>query len=324
MQRIRGTTFVHHGVKSIVNSPDSTGMEFWSVNPYVGCEIGCTYCYARYAHRYVVERTYDGPPESAQPYRENFERHIFVKQRQSITNVLDRDLLRVLRKHKAGKSYPIIIGTATDPYQPAERRFQITRLILEKFLDLRNLKLGIITKSSLVTRDIDTLLELQSRHELTIYVSLISTSVRIIKLFEARSPMPHARLRALHRLRKAGIKAGIIAAPVLPGITDSVLQVDALVAAAQKADAVFVHPSVLRIYPSVNDRFLPVIEQYFPNLLPRYRAAYQGKRNPPTDYVVAVERRFQRVARKYGMAIRDPLHSDRAKTVECDIQLRLL
>jgi DNA repair photolyase len=298
-------------------------MVFWSVNPYVGCEVGCTYCYARYTHRYVVERTRNSGLES-QPSWEDFERHIFVKQRKSITTALDRDLLRVLRKHKSDRPYPIVIGTSTDPYQPAERRFQITRAILEKFLAVQGLTLGIITKSSLITRDIELLLELQCRHSVTVYISLISTDVRVIKLFEARSPMPHARLRALRKLRKAGINAGIIAAPVLPGITDSIFQIDALVAAAKEADTAFIHPSVLRIYPSVQDRFLPLIAQHFPSLLSRYRAAYQGRRSPPTDYVNAVNRRFQRVARKHGVEVRDPMRVREQQTLEREVQLSLL
>ncbi len=331
-QRRRGTKFVDLGVRSVINSPASTGMGFWSVNPYVGCEFGCTYCYARYAHRYVVERAHDAGQVSTDEFArfheshnwEVFERHIFVKQRRAVLAALERDLMRVHLKNASLNPHPIVIGTATDPYQPAERRFQIMRSILERLLAARGFVLGIITKSPLVCRDIDLLRELEHRHRVVVYISLISTDVRVIKLFEARSPMPHARLRALSKLREAGISAGINAAPVLPGITDSTFQVDALIAAARKASAAFVHPSVLRIYPTVRDGFLPVIEKHFPDLVPRYRAAYQGRHNAPSDYIAAVQRRFQRVAQQYGIKAEDPLQVDEQKRVETETQLSLL
>jgi len=334
-RRRRGTTFVDHRVRSIVNSPESTGMGFWSVNPYVGCEFGCTYCYARYTHRYVVERAHDAGMVSGDALSrfqetsnwEVFERHIFVKQRRAVLAALERDLGRIRkRRSQTGGTHPIVIGTATDPYQPAERRYRNTRAILERLCSERGLSIGLITKSPLICRDIDVLAELQQRHRFTAYISLISVDVRVIKLFEARSPMPHARLRALQKLRRAGITAGINAAPVLPGITDSAFRIEALMAAAGRAQTCFVHPSVLRFYPSVHDGYLPIVERHFPNLLPRYRAAYRANWDAPPHYVAAVERRFERVARKYGIGAKDPLDvrdHTRGEPEEA-VQLRLL
>jgi DNA repair photolyase len=143
-------------------------------------------------------------------------------------------------------------------------------------------------------------------------------------LFEQRSPSPQARLRALSRLREAGIAAGINAAPVLPGVTDSGFEIEALMAAAKQVDASFVHPSVLRMYPSVRNEFLPVIEQHFPNLMPRYRAAYRQDRNAPANYQAAIQQRFEKLARRYGINSKDPFKREERQQVEPEAQLSLL
>src|SRR5437016_3473954 len=139
-QRLRGTTFVALAPRSILNSPQQTGVDFWSLNPYIGCEFGCTYCYARYAHRYAVERARDAGKLSEAEFHdfrgphgwEAFERRIFVKER--LLGALEADLGRYMRTARPpdGPTAPIVIGTATDPYQPAERRFRLTRQVVER------------------------------------------------------------------------------------------------------------------------------------------------------------------------------------------------
>jgi len=299
-------------------------MGFWSINPYVGCEYGCHYCYAHFAHRYVVERAHASGQVSLDTNEDVFERTIFVKRRVSVLSALQRDLVRVGPKAPQQHRYPIIIGTATDPYQPAEHRFQITRVILEWLRGARGLAIGITTKSPLVCRDIDLFQELGRNHRVVVYLSLMSTNVRVIKLFETRSPMPHARLRALRKLRDAGIAVGISAAPVLPGLTDSAFHIDALVAAARDAGALFVHPSVIRLYPEVRDRFLPLVSEHFSDLVTRYRAAYRGTLDAPSAYVGAVERRFRRITRKYGLGADDPLSVRQERRAQKEAQLSLL
>jgi len=318
-QRRRGATFVEHNVRSILNSPDRTNMPFWSLNPYVGCEFGCTYCYARYAHRYVVERANDAGQisnEDLDEYRQSstweiFERQIFVKRREAVLDALSRDLGRIHRWKRRGAAYPIVIGTATDPYQPAERRFAITRAVLERLLDEQGLGIGIITKSPLVQQDIDLLVELQRHNRVSVYVSLISTDPEIIKKFEARSPMPHVRLKTLHRLIEAGINAGLIVAPVLPGITDTEEQISALARAVRHTGGRFAHPSPLRLYPALHRGFLPVVEQHFPHLADRYRRAYRGTGSAPKSYTDKLTRRFRRIALAHGIPVKDPILEDR-------------
>jgi DNA repair photolyase len=310
-ERLRGTKFVELTARSVLNAPESTGIGSWSINPYVGCEFGCSYCYARYAHRYVVERAHDagritrtqradlGSPSGLEP----FEHRIFVKARTSLLAALDRDLSRVRRRAAERGPQNILIGTATDPYQPAERQYQLTRAILDRLRLERDLNIGIITKSPLVCRDIDLLIALAGRNRVSVYVSLISMDARLTSLFEARSPLPHARLRALEKLTGAGIRAGLIVAPVLPGLTDSTEQVNDIMCAARDAGARFVHPSVLRLYPEVRERFLPIVERHFPELVERYRKRYgRGRgRDAPADYVGAIKRRFRQAGRRYGI-----------------------
>jgi DNA repair photolyase len=299
-ERLRGTRFVSLTPKRVLNPPSATGMDYWSLNPFVGCEFGCSYCYARYTHRYVVERAHDaGKLTDAEfaDYRgahgwEAFERRIFVKEQ--VVGALDADLKRV----PIGET--IVIGTATDPYQPAERRFRITRAVLQHLTRCEGLSFGIITKSPLIARDRDLLLKLQERNELQIHISLITADAQLARKLEARSPVPGARLRALRQLVDAGVNAGLIVAPVLPGITDDVAHLDTLFAAARAAGARFIHAGALRLYPAVRDRFLPLLGEHFPDLVPRYERAYARQQDAPRDYARALSRRVERLRRKHG------------------------
>ena len=310
-QRLRGTKFVSLASKSILNSPQATGMDFWSINPYVGCEFGCTYCYARYAHRYVVERAHDQRRLSDEEFREfrgpggweAFERRIFVKE--NVLSALDADLRRYFRSaHPANhQPAPLVIGTATDPYQPAERRFRVTRAILERLAACEGLSVGIITKSPLVTRDCDVLRRLAARSDLEVYVSLITVDAALIRKMEVRSPLPATRLRALQRLTASGINAGLIVAPVLPGLTDDVSHLEALFQAAREAGARFVHAGPLRLYAGVRDRFLPVLQTEFPHLVERYSRAYARHSSAPREYAAALDARVRRLQAKFGFPV---------------------
>ena len=305
-ERLRGTKFVQLTPRSVLNSPQQTGVDFWSINPYIGCEFGCTYCYARYAHRYAVERAHDAGKLSDDEFREfrgphgweAFEQRIFVKEQ--LLGALEADLRRYYRS--GGPAAPLVIGTATDPYQPAERRFRLTRLILERLARCEGLNVGVITKSPLIARDVDVLLRLQQRNDLEVYVSLITVDVSLIKRVEARSPMPAVRLRALQRLADAGIRAGLIVAPVLPGITDDVPHLEALFQAAREAGAQFVHAGPLRLYRAVRERFLPVLDESFPGLSPRYRQAYRSS-GAPRAYAAALAARIKSLQQRFGFPV---------------------
>jgi DNA repair photolyase len=295
--------------KNVLNGPEVTGMGFWSINPYVGCAFGCAYCYARYAHRYVMERAADADKmESAlhDRYEEMppwlaFERNIFVKQ--NAPDVLARTLRHGSDKHLALlKGETIVIGTATDPYQPAERRFRVTRRILEVLADHPGLKVSIISKSPLITRDIDLLSRINRISELHIHLSLITLRRELARRLEPRSPTPEARVRALARLREAGIDAGINCMPVLPGITDNPSDLEALVKRVSEAGATYVGACALRLRTSARERYLPFIEKEFPHLADRYRNTYARSHSAGEKYREGLAQFFDSICAKYRVA----------------------
>ena len=311
-ERQRGTRFLSLGVRSVLNSPASTGMGFWSINPYVGCEFGCTYCYARDTHRYATERAEgrSGAPPAAggeMPSWLAFEKRILVK-----TDIAER-LARTLDPSKLG-SDSLVIGTATDPYQPAERRYRLTRSILEVLTGFRGLRVGIISKSPLVTRDIDLLQKLSQRNEVTVNVSLSTLDSRLARRLELRSPVPSARIRALGRLSAAGIHAGLLVAPIVPGVTDDRDGLSRLMAAAKEAGARYVVGSALRLGPAARHRFLPHLAREFPDLAQRYQRHYGNREGVSRDYQEALTRRLHRLQREHGF----PLDEERRRRAQLE------
>jgi DNA repair photolyase len=276
-------------VRSALNSPTATQMGFWSLNPYIGCEFGCTYCYARDTHRWTVERL--GERALDLP---SFERDILVK-----TNLADT-LVRTLNPSRLAGEV-LAIGTATDPYQPAERRFRLTRRILETLLPYRGIRLSITTKSPLVARDIDLLTRLGDRHEVSVNMSLATLDPRLARRLEARTAVPAARLRAIRRLTKAGIRTGIFVMPVLPCITDGRRELDRLLAAAKEAGARFVSWSALRLGPAARRHFLPHLAREFPGLVERYERHYARHDTAGWAYRKALQSRFHALRRKHGL-----------------------
>ncbi len=314
-ERARGTRFLSLTVRTALNSPAATHMGFWSLNPYIGCEFGCTYCYARDTHRYTMERMSRGADEqrsgvaapdltahpltahplirsSAHP---SFERDILVK-----TNLADT-IVRTLDPAKlAGQT--LVIGTATDPYQPAERRFRLTRQALETLLAYRGIRLGITTKSPLVVRDIDLLTKLGERHEVSVNMSIATIDQRLARRLEARSAVPAARLRAVRQLTDAGIRTGVFVMPILPCITDGRRELDALLAAAKEAGARFASWSALRLGPAARRHFLPHLAKEFPEMVERYERHYARHDTAGWAYRKALRERFHALRRKHGFA----------------------
>jgi DNA repair photolyase len=316
--RARGTTFIRLPVRSVLNNPAATKMGFWSINPYVGCEFGCTYCYARDTHRWVMERA-DGrtggqalrPPDRL-PAWEAFEKEILVKS--DVAEVLAHTInpARV-----AGHS--LVIGTATDPYQPAERKFQLTRRILEVLRSYHGLSIEIITKSPLVTRDIDLLRAISERNEMSVNISLATADPRLARQLELRSPVPGARLRALSRLIEGGVHAGLIVAPIIPGITDDWAGLARLMEAAKKAGARYVIGSALRLGPAARQRFLPVLQQEFPQLAERYRRHYARSDMASQEYQAALTRRLNALRAAFGFG-GDEANNRRRRRMEAAAQ----
>ena len=292
--------------RSLLNSPATTGMSFWSINPYVGCAFGCAYCYARYAHRYVAERltaaveTAGGAQEELAelPPWLAFERRIFVKREAGA--ILRRELRRPAR-YGALQRESVVIGTATDPYQPAERRFRITRGVLETLAEQRGLSVTIITKSPLVTRDADLLLRIAARSSLSVHVSLITTDRELARRLEPRAPTPEARLRAIARLRAHGIEVGVNVMPVLPGITDAPHLLESLVRAVAESNASYLGACALRLQSAARQRYLPFIEAEFPELAARYRTAYGRSAQVGERYRQGLRDHFRALCAAHGV-----------------------
>src|SRR6478752_476099 len=294
--------------KSVLNGPETTGMGFWSINPYIGCAFGCAYCYARYTHRYVMERAASDEKMSEElgdaynklPPWLAFERNIFVKK--NAPEILSRTLRFGSDRHlKLLEGETIVIGTATDPYQPAERRFRVTRGILEVLAEHPGLSVVIITKSPLITRDIDVLSRINRLSDLAVHISLITLDRELARRIEPRAPTPESRVRALSRLREAGIEAGINCMPVLPGITDNPSDLEALVKRVAEAGATYVGACALRLQHEARKRYLPFIEQEFPHLAGRYRATYALGSHAGDRYRAGLARFFDMLCKRYGI-----------------------
>lgn len=298
--------------RSVLNGPEVTGMGFWSVNPYVGCAFGCTYCYARYAHRYVLERSAAANPghegiatdlASFPPWLA-FERRIFVKE--NAPELLRRTLRFGSEKHLAlVRGDTVVIGTATDPYQPAERRFRVTRGVLEALTEHAGLSVVIITKSPLVTRDVDVLRRIARNSKLSVHLSLITLDRELARRIEPRAPTPDSRLRALTRLRESGVRVEINVMPVLPGITDEPNGLERLVREVALRGAERVNAGSLRLRRAARERYLPFIAQEFPELESRYRATYAFGHSAGARYRNGLAAFFRRTCARYGIAFGD-------------------
>lgn len=315
--------YYHAAAKSVLNGPETTGMGFWSINPYIGCAFGCAYCYARYAHHYVADRAVHGGMGGATeeltelPPWLAFERRIFVKR--NAAEVLRVQLRGMLaRQERSGRlsglwaGETIAIGTATDPYQPAERTYRVTRGILEVLAEMQGLSVGITTKSPLVTRDIDVLEPLAWRSSLTVQVSLITLDRELARRIEPRAPTPESRVRAVERLAAAGIDVAINIMPVLPGITDAPEMLDALVQRVAGAGASHVNACALRLRTTARRRYLPFIAAEFPHLAARYHTAYRSGHQMNERYREGLRRFLRERCHEHGIHYGTPEVEGRA------------
>jgi len=270
-------------VRSLLNRCTAARMPFtWTINPYRGCEFACKYCYARYTHEFMEMR--DGM---------DFERKIYVKQQAAW--MLRQDLRRVKRGEE------IAIGTATDPYQPAERRYEVTRAIMEELARHHGLELGIVTKSNLVLRDTELLRGVAEHNQLFVNITVTSVNAELARILEPRAPRPDLRLQAVRQLNLAGVDAGVICAPVVPGITDAPRDLEALVRAVAEAGGKYVYANPLFLKPCSASVFLPFLEKEFPQLVDDYRRRYQEKAFLPAAYGKRLSQLMRKLREKYGI-----------------------
>ena len=299
----RGAEYFLLPARSILNRCDSERVPFtWTINPYRGCEFGCKYCYARYTHEYME---LDGG---------EFERKIFVKQ--DAGPMAAREL-----RASAVRGEHIAIGTATDPYQPAERDFGVTRAILGEMAELEGLTISITTKSDQVLRDLDILKRINERSKLSVSLSVTTPRRGLARLLEPRAPRPDLRIGAVRALREAGIASGILVMPVLPGLTDRIADLESLARAARDAGACWFAANVLFLMPASREQFFPFLAEKFPRLVQSYHEWYTRSGYAPESYRAEIAERFAHLRRKYGLEAR--LEAPERRSTRAEEQLTL-
>ncbi len=282
----------------------------YSINPYRGCEFGCRYCYARYTHEFLapraegeaednlVELGLDRSASSVVDLRQPdaFERLIFIKK--NAAWLLEQEL------RKIDPAEEIALGTATDPYQPIERRAMVTHSLLEVFARKQGFRLGIITKSALIERDIDLLTEIGRKNRLVVHVTITTPDADLARRLEPRAPHPDLRFRAVRRLREAGVQTGIFCSPLLPGIADSEVAVDGMARRAAEVDASFFAAQPLFLKPCSRPTYLSFVREHFPALEAEYLERFRAADFAARPYRQRMEQIVRTACRKYRLAER--------------------
>jgi len=259
------------------------GMVFgWSLNPYMGCVHRCTFCYVR-----AFERRADRPSD------ERYGTSIRVK-----VNVVE-----VLRKELARPSWEgesVAVGAATDPYQPAEGRYRLTRGCIEAFAEASN-PFSLITRGPMIVRDLDVLTEAARRAKVSITFSIPTLDEDVWRKTEPSTAHPRQRLRAVKELVEAGIKVGVGMAPILPGISDRPEQLREVVRAAREAGATGVWTNVLFLRAGTREHFLEQLARDWPEQLEHYRELYKGRAYLRSAETKPLREQVEALAREYGV-----------------------
>jgi DNA repair photolyase len=269
--------------RSFLSKSDSPRMPFrWMINPYRGCEFGCKYCYARYTHEFMELRD-----------SEDFERKIFVK------HFEEWAFRSELRKVPVGES--IAIGTATDPYQPAERRFGLTRSILEALAQTSGFRIGLITKSDLIARDVGVFQEVAKRHYLTLVITITTLDRDLARRLEPLAPRPDLRVGTVRKLASAGLRVVVNLAPILPLINDADPSIDAVAKASARAGAAGLNGNVVFLKDCAKKVFFPFLEAQYPQLVRRYHERFDRDAFLRGAYPDMIRERIHRVRKRYGL-----------------------
>jgi DNA repair photolyase len=260
------TRFYEVRAKSILNHvPKASQMPFrWTINPYRGCTHSCSYCFARPTHTYLDFNA-----------GRDFEREIVVK-------VNAPELARIELGRKAWKGEHVALGTNTDPYQWVEGRYKLMRGIWEAMRDFGN-PCSILTKSPLLLRDLDLMKEINERTDFSAALSIPTLEEKAWRATEPRTPNPRARLEAVAELSRAGIRTGVLIAPLMPGVNDDPERVEELVALALEAGAAYATPIALHLRGEVKPLFFEWLAENRPDLVPRYKQLYRRGAYAPQE-----------------------------------------
>jgi DNA repair photolyase len=285
--RVMGVEYREEPCRSALNRVK--GMPFgWSLNPYMGCAHRCTFCYVR-AFELRADR----------PSGDRYGRSIRVKV--NVAEVLHAELSR-----PSWRNEPIAIGAATDPYQPAEGRYRLTRGCLEALRDAAS-PFSLITRNPMIVRDVDVLVGAASRTDVGIVFSVPTLDEEVWRRTEPGTPPPRRRLEALTELVGAGLEVGVGMAPILPGISDSPEQLEAVVRAAREAGATGIWANVLYLKPGTREHFLRALARDWPDQLVRYERLYRSRAYLPKAEADPVRRTVAELRRRYGIADRRPV-----------------
>jgi DNA repair photolyase len=254
----------------------------WSLNPYMGCVHRCTFCYVR-----AFERRADRPSD------DRYGRSIRVKV--NVAEVLARELSR-----RTWQREVVAIGAATDPYQPAEGRYRLTRACIEA-LGRSATPFSIITRGPLIVRDVDVLREAAQRADVSVTFSVPTVDDEVWRRTEPGTAPPRQRLRALKELVDAGVKAGVAMAPILPGLSDRPEQLAEVVQAAREAGATGVWANLLYLAPGTKEHFLEALARDWPEQLERYEELYARGAYLPRSEVEPVRLQVRELAREHGV-----------------------
>jgi DNA repair photolyase len=275
--------------KTAVNRVQGIPYLKWSMNPYGGCVHRCRFCFAV---QYRVK--------ADQGTQQDFGTRLFIKT--NFNQVLARDLNKPVLQGEH-----IALGTATDPYQPVEGRYKLTRGALGLLHEHAN-PMSLLTKSPMVVRDVDLLADITRAASAEVCFSITTVDLDLWPNVEPGTANPYHRLRAMRTLREAGIHAGVMMAPVLPGLTDSTGSIEAVARAAREHNAAFFSATALRLAPHVKEFYFGFIRDDHPELLARYQRAYPGTYAPP-EYREKLDERIGRIREQYGFTRSSKRHA---------------
>ena len=269
--------------RSIVNRvPGADPMFRWTINPYRGCAHACVYCFARRTHEYL-------DLDSGR----DFDTRILVK-------VNAGELLRAQLARPSWRGEHIAMGTNTDPYQRAEGHYRLMPKIIAALIEAAN-PFSILTKGTLILRDLDLLERAAEVTDVGLAVSIGSIDARLWRTVEPGAPSPRARLDVVKRLTDRGLACSVLMAPILPGLTDSVEQIERTIAAIAEAGAVRLTPVVLHLRPGAREWYRTWLEREHPRLIPLYRQLYGRGSYAPASYQNIVTEAVREVAAGYGL-----------------------